>query len=88
MNSVTEKEVLSDPINKRIQVLSSRMKTLLYNCLKAAQGKKEISKKKDIKALADYLFCFLAGLMIMGRSNTDKGALKKLVDVAFSAIKN
>jgi hypothetical protein len=61
---------------------------LLYDCLKAAQETKEIPKNKDCKALASYLYCFLGGLLIIGRRNANKVALKKLTEVAFSAIKS
>ena len=88
LSSAIEKELLSDKINDRLQKMLTAFEGLLYDCLKAAQGKREISKQKDCKALASYLFCFLAGLMTIGRRNTDKVALKKLTDVALSAVKN
>ena len=88
LSSAIEKEILSDKINDKIQKMLTAFEGLLYDCLKAAQEKREIPKKKDCKALASYLYCFLGGLLIVGRRNTDKGALKKLTDVALSAMKN
>jgi len=87
VNSVTEDEILSDKINDKIQKMLKAHEGLFYDCLKAAQDKGEISKNKDCKVLASYLFCFSRGLMNFGRSNTNKTALRKMTDVAFLAIK-
>jgi len=86
-NSVTEKETLSEEINLRIKSRVSKIKALFYNCLKAAQERKEISGDKDCKALADYLTCFTCGLVNFGKNETNKKELRKMVDVALSSVK-
>ncbi len=86
-NSVTEKETLSKEINLRIKSRVSKIKALFYNCLKAAQERKEISVDKDCKALADYLTCFTCGLVNFGKNETNKKELRKMVDVALSSIR-
>lgn len=86
-NSVTEKETLSEEINLRIKSRVSKIKALFYNCLKAAQERKEISGDKDCKALADYLTCFTCGLVNFGKNETKKKELRKMVDVALSAVR-
>ena len=88
LNSAVEKEILSDKINNKLQKMLTAFEGLLYDCLKAAQETKEIPKNKDCKALASYLYCFLGGLMIIGRRKTNKVALKKLTEIAFSAMKS
>jgi len=86
-NSVTEKETLSEEINLRIKSRVSKIKALFYNCLKAAQERKEISGDKDCKVLADYLTCFTCGLVNVGKNETNKKELRKMVDVALSTVR-
>ncbi len=87
-NSVTEKETLSEEINLKIKSRVSKIKVLFYNCLKAAQERKEISGDKDCKALADYLTCFTCGLVNFGKNETRMSELRKMVGVALSSIRN
>ncbi len=87
VNSVTEKEILSEEINLKVKSFISKFKAFFYNCLQAAQDKNEISGDKDSKALADYLTCFTFGLMSVGKNETKKKELRKMVDVALSAVR-
>ena len=86
-NSVTEKETLSEEINLKTKSRVSKIKALFYNCLKAAQERKEISGDKDCKVLADYLTCFTCGLVNYGKNETNKKELRKMVDVALSSVR-
>ncbi len=88
VNSITEKETLSEEINLKVKSFISKFKAFFYNCLQAAQERKEISVDKDCKALADYLTCFTCGLVNFGKNETNKKELRKMVDVALSAVKN
>ena len=88
VNSVTEIEVLSEEINRKVKSLLSYFNVSFYNCLKAAQDNNEISKDKDCKALSGYLACFTFGLSNVGRNETKRRELRKILDVALSAIKN
>jgi len=87
VNSVTEKEILSEEINLKVKSFISKFKAVFYNCLQAAQDKNEIREDKDCKALADYLVCFTFGLVNIGKNETKKKALRKMVDVALSAVR-
>ena len=87
VNSVTEKEILSEEINLKVKSFISKFKAVFYNCLQAAQDKNEISEDKDCKTLADYLVCFTFGLVNIGKNETKKKALRKMVDVALSAVR-
>jgi len=87
VNSVTEKEILSKEINLKVKSFITRFKAFFYHCLQAAQDKNEISEDKDCKALADYLVCFTFGLVNIGKNETKKKALRKMVDVALSAVR-
>lgn len=86
-NTVTEQAVLSDAINERVTSHLSQLETLLYNCLKAAQGKGEIPADKDCKLLARYLDCFTRGLMNVGKHQSEKRNLRLLADVALATIR-
>ena len=87
VNSVTEKEILSKEINLKVKSFITRFKAFFYHCLQAAQDKNEISEDKDCKTLADYLVCFTFGLVNIGKNETKKKALRKMVDVALSAVR-
>ena len=87
VNSVTEKEILSEEINLKVKSFISKFKAFFYNCLQAAQDKNEISEDKDCKALADYLVCFTFGVVNIGKNETKKKELRKMVDVALSAVR-
>ncbi len=88
VNSVTEKEILSEEINLKVKSFISKFKAFFYNCLQAAQDKNEISEDKDCKTLADYLVCFTFGLVNIGKNETKKKELRKMVDVALSAVRS
>ena len=89
INSVTEKETLSEKINQRvITLLSNLNKVSFYNCLKAAQENNEISSDKNCEVLAGYLTCFLFGLVNIGKNETRNNEIRKIVDAALLVVKN
>ena len=87
VNSVTEKEILSEEVNLKVKSFISRFKAFFYHCLKAAQDKNEISEDKDCKALAGYLVCFNFGLVNVGKNETKRKELRKMVDIALSTVR-
>ena len=87
VNSVTEKETLSKEVNQKVKSLLSSFNVVFYNCLKAAQDNNEISSDKNCKVLARYLTCFLFGLVNVGKNETNKKELRKMVDVALSTVR-
>lgn len=87
VNSVTEKEILSEEVNQKVRSILSGLNVSFYNCLKAAQNKGEISREKNCKVLASYLACFLFGLVNVGKNEDKKKELRNIVDVALSAVK-
>ena len=87
INTVTEKEIVSDKINNKVSAILRSQEELIHLCLKAAQEKGEISKKNDCKTLTVYLSCFFRGLMNMGKGAHNKVFLKQLAEIAISAIK-
>ncbi len=87
VNTVTEKEVVSDEINNKVYSILKSQENLIHLCLQAAQEKGEISKQNDCKTLTLYLSCFFRGLMNMGKGSRGKVSLRKLAEIAISAIK-
>ena len=87
-NSVIENEILSEEINLKVNSCISKLKTFLYNCLQAAQERKEINKNKDCKALANYLACFIFGLVNIGMKETSKEEVREIADFALSVVKS
>ena len=87
VNTVAEKEVVSDKINDKVNAILSSQEKLIHHCLKAAQEKGQISRKNDCKTLTIYLSCFFRGLMNMGKGAQDKMFLNKLAEITISAIR-
>ena len=87
LNSVTEKEILSEEVNLKVKSFISKFKGLFYNCLKAAQDNNELSEDKDCKVLAGYLVCFNFGLVNVGKNETKRKELRKMVDIALSTVR-
>ena len=87
-NSVIEEKVLSKKINKKINSRIRKIKSLLSNCLHAAQERKEISVNRDCKCLVNFLVCFTFGMINIGMKDTTKEELRKMVTSTLSVIKN
>ena len=64
------------------------MKVLYYDCLIAAQKKKEIRKDTDCNALADYMCNFTYGYVNLGMKRMNKRQLRKSVALALEVIKS
>ena len=86
-NSFSEQNILNEETNLRINTFVSNLRTLFYNCLKAAQ-KKEINNKKDCRELANYLSCFVFGLVSVGMREASEEELQRMSDMALLAIYN
>ncbi len=87
VNSLTEKEVLSEEVNIKVKSRISSFTALFYNCIKSAQENNEISADIDCKDLANYLVYLNFGLMIAGKNETSKKKLRKIADMGLSAIR-
>lgn len=87
VNTVIEKETVSDKVNAKVQSILKAQENLIYLCLQVAQEKGEISKNSDSKTLTIYLSCFFRGLMNMGKGIQDKGSLEKLAEIAIMSIR-
>ena len=85
-NSFSEQDVLNKEANLRINTFVSNLKTIFYDCLKAAQKKKELNNKKDCRESANYLTCFVFGLVSIGMKEASEEELRSMVDMALLAI--
>ncbi|MTI29976.1 TetR/AcrR family transcriptional regulator [Xanthovirga aplysinae] len=86
VNTTVEKHLLDEKINKIVNKELYGQKNLFHACLVAAQKNGEISTEKDCEILADYLMCFLEGLMIVGKTNPTKRSLNNIMDTTMGAI--
>ena len=85
-NSFSEQDVLNKETNLRINTFVSNLKTLFYNCLKVAHKKKELNNKKDCRESANYLTCFVFGLVSIGMKEASEEELRRMVDMALLVI--
>jgi len=86
VNTAVEGKTLNDKLNKIVNNNLHGQRTIFYECLRAAQENGEIPKEKDCKMLADYLMCFLEGLMVMGKTNPTKKSVNKIMDTVMQVI--
>lgn len=86
INTAIESEVVDDKINKIVNNELHGQKTVLHACLVAAQNNGEIPKEKDCEKLADYVMCFLEGLMVMGKTKPTKQSLDNIVETVMQSI--
>lgn len=86
INTAVESEILDDKINTVVNNELLGQKTILHACLATAQNNGEIPKEKDCEKLADYLMCFLEGLMIVGKTKPTKQSLNNIVETVMQSI--
>lgn len=86
VNTAVENKTLDAKLNKIVIKNLHRQKAMFLTCLRAAQENGEISKEKDCKMFADYLMCFLEGLMVMGKTSPTKNSVNKIVATVMQAI--
>lgn len=87
INAVNDRELLSPKTYRRIQEMLASHDTFFHNCLAAAQGRGDLPKNKDCKAIAGYLSCFLRGLMSVGRSKAWTTPPEKLIEIVMTTIR-
>lgn len=87
VNTVIEKETLSEKINDRVYSILKAQETLIYFCLDAAMKRGEISKDNDSESLSIYFSCFFRGLMNAGRTAMDKSSINQMRSLLMTAIK-
>lgn len=86
VNSVIEKETLSDNINHIVYSTLDSQQQLIKECFKAAMDKGEISVDNDIDALTTFIACFFRGLMTTAKGSTDKKQIRKMRSMMMSTI--
>lgn len=86
VNSVIEKETLSENINEIVYSTLSSQEQLIKKNLKASMENGEISSDNDIDSLTTFMACFFRGLMTAGKGSTDKSNIKNMRNMMMSAI--
>lgn len=87
VSTLVEKEQVDAAVFDRVRRHMSLQEADICRCLTSAQENGEISKDKDPKVLSDYLFCFLMGLAVKGKTNPDKASLEMVFSMVMSSIK-
>ncbi|WP_013325012.1 TetR/AcrR family transcriptional regulator [Gloeothece verrucosa] len=63
-----------------------RIENAFYQALDRAMQKGEISQNKDIRALARYLTCLMQGIRVFSKVNSNRDALKDIVQTGLIAL--
>ncbi len=87
VNSVIEKELLSEHINCYVEKHLLNLESSFYQCLQSAQSNGEIPKNKNIQMLAKYLMCFLQGVSVVAKTHPSEECLKQIIDEVLSHLK-
>ncbi|MCP4116299.1 MAG: TetR/AcrR family transcriptional regulator [Desulfobacteraceae bacterium] len=88
VSTVVEKEQVDEAVFDRVKRHMALQEEDFCRCLMAAREKGEIPPDKDPKVLAGYLFSFLMGLAVMGRTNPSKESVEKLYGMVISTVKS
>ena len=86
VNTVIEKETLSENINRIVYSTLDSQERLVRECLKAAIKNGEIPSDKDVDSLTTFIACFFRGLMNVGKGSADKAKIKTMRNMMMSAI--
>jgi len=86
VNTTTELIPGDENIQKLLEENKKDVEDMFYSILKKGEHNGEISKDKDLRGLASYLFTFFAGLKIAGKVQPSRVNLSKTVEVALSVL--
>lgn len=86
VKSTIEKDLVEDSALEQIQKRNEVYSGAFIDCLKAAMDLGEISETSDPEFLANYLFHFLAGMLVMGKPEKGKAEARKLLSFVISSI--
>lgn len=87
VNSAVERELLDELAVAQVSGHLSATVDAFESCLKADQERGEIASDKDCRALAEFLFTFATGVMVMSRTEPSRESLEARVAVALSVLK-
>lgn len=86
VNSLSDKEILSERINNHINDKLSYYFTIINTNLEAAVQQGELDEKTDCSVMANYLSIFVVGLMTTAKQNVDRAMLRYSVQTALSVL--
>ena len=75
-------------IGRRLSQCHRETETALYNRLKLAQDRGEISQTEDIQALARFFTATMLGMGVMARTNRDSVVIGQLANTALRVLSN
>ena len=83
MNNLAEKNIASGGALARVEALCDRLEELIRACLLQAKADGEIPPEKDPSQLANFILCFVHGLVLYARMD----GRKKHLPLAFDNLK-
>lgn len=86
VNSLSDKEILSERINKHINDKLAYYFEIIHDNLAAAIRQNELNENLDCDAMANFFTIFVVGLMTTAKQNPEPKTLKYAVDTALSVL--
>jgi len=87
INTIVENEQVDDGVVKVAEEHIHEMRKDIEKNLKSAQNQKNISSDKNCRDLANYIICFIQGMMVSGKMETCADNMNKLVDTVISTLR-
>ncbi|MCH6258166.1 TetR/AcrR family transcriptional regulator [Puniceicoccaceae bacterium K14] len=88
MNNLAERNTASDRTMSCVSELCSRLEELIEGCLIQGQHDGEFSKEKDAKHTANFILCFVHGLVLYARMEERQRNMPGIFDQIFATLKN
>ncbi len=87
MNHLAQKHTISQEAMRLIDDYASTMEGLLETSLRNAQADGDLPAGKDPSALASYIMCCVHGVVLYGRHQDKKGAIRQIYDTILHVLR-
>lgn len=86
VNAMAELAGADPQVRKLVETAETENETVFAEVIEAAQAKGELSRDKNSKALAAFLYNGVIGLRVRARKNVDKSTLVQIVEVTLAVL--
>ncbi|MBI4382577.1 MAG: TetR/AcrR family transcriptional regulator [Nitrospinae bacterium] len=86
MNTLSEKGSVSSGAVQRAEKFCVKLEAVLENAIRGAQREGSVPPKKDPAVLANYIVCFIQGLVLYGRVDDHKPYVALILDTVKAAL--
>ncbi len=88
MNNLAEKEAVPDGAVDRVRKLCFDLEVVVENCLRKAVESGDLPASKDPKRLAQFISCFVHGVVLYGRLDDSKPKLAGVFEQIWAVVES